>query len=486
MKLQELANVLRGFEWKNEGNPTIHQIEMDSREVQSGTLFFCVEGYTVDGHDYAAQAVEKGAVAIVANRVLPSIDVPVIIVRDTKRAMAKLSTYFYGNPTSNMHLIGVTGTNGKTTVTHLLEQMMKDVKKKTGLIGTMYTKIGDVELKTLNTTPESITLQKRFKEMVDAGVDTALMEVSSHALHLGRVRGCDFDVAVFTNLTPDHLNYHKTMESYLYAKGLLFAQLGNSFSDKVAVINVDDQASEELLKMTTVDVLTYGIKIKADVMAKQINIAAAGTTFILEAMGEQIDIEMKLIGMFSVYNALAAASAALASGVSLKDIKDSLERVEGVSGRFESVDSGQDFTVIVDYAHTSDSLENVLTTVKEFAKGSISVVVGCGGDRDRSKRPVMASIATKYADQAILTSDNPRSEDPKQILDDMVEGLDAENYTVILDRKEAIYQAIGEAKKDDIIVIAGKGHETYQILGSRTIHFDDREVAREAIKEERL
>nr|WP_100373296.1 UDP-N-acetylmuramoyl-L-alanyl-D-glutamate--2,6-diaminopimelate ligase [Bacillus sp. FJAT-45037] len=486
IKLQELANVLRGFEWKNEGNPTIHQIEMDSREVQSGTLFFCVEGYTVDGHDYAAQAVEKGAVAIVANRVLPSIDVPVIIVRDTKRAMAKLSTYFYGNPTSNMHLIGVTGTNGKTTVTHLLEQMMKDVKKKTGLIGTMYTKIGDVELKTLNTTPESITLQKRFKEMVDAGVDTALMEVSSHALHLGRVRGCDFDVAVFTNLTPDHLNYHKTMESYLYAKGLLFAQLGNSFSDKVAVINVDDQASEELLKMTTVDVLTYGIKIKADVMAKQINIAAAGTTFILEAMGEQIDIEMKLIGMFSVYNALAAASAALASGVSLKDIKDSLERVEGVSGRFESVDSGQDFTVIVDYAHTSDSLENVLTTVKEFAKGSISVVVGCGGDRDRSKRPVMASIATKYADQAILTSDNPRSEDPKQILDDMVEGLDAENYTVILDRKEAIYQAIGEAKKDDIIVIAGKGHETYQILGSRTIHFDDREVAREAIKEERL
>ncbi|WP_368503986.1 UDP-N-acetylmuramoyl-L-alanyl-D-glutamate--2,6-diaminopimelate ligase [Alkalihalophilus sp. As8PL] len=484
MKLQQLTDVLRTYEIKNEGNPDILQIEMDSREVQEGTLFFCIPGYTVDGHDYAHQAVKSGAVAVVAERELPQLDVPTIIVRDIKRAMARIANLFYQDPTSSLHLIGVTGTNGKTTVTHLLEQIMRDGKKKTGLIGTMYTKIGDQQLNTQNTTPESITLQKRFKEMVDAEVDTALMEVSSHALHLGRVRGCDFNVAVFTNLTPDHLNYHETMEAYMYAKGLLFAQLGNRYSnDKVAIFNCDDQATNELLNMTTVDAITYGIKNHADVMAKDIQISSNGTTFMLSAFQEEIEINMKLIGMFSVYNALAAASAALVSGIPLETVKESLESVEGVAGRFEPVDAGQDYTVIVDYAHTSDSLENVLTTVKEFAKGNISVVVGCGGDRDRTKRPVMAEIATKYADHAIFTSDNPRSEDPKQILDDMVTGLAAQNFSVCLDRKDAIYQAVNQAQKNDILVIAGKGHETYQIIGSKTIHFDDREVAKQAIEE---
>ncbi|MEC2073004.1 UDP-N-acetylmuramoyl-L-alanyl-D-glutamate--2,6-diaminopimelate ligase [Alkalihalophilus marmarensis] len=484
MKLSQLTNVLRSYEWKNEGDPEITHIEMDSREVVSGTLFFCIKGYTVDGHDFAKQAVEKGAVALIAEREVKGVEVPTVIVQDTKRTMARLANLFYGDPTSKMNLIGVTGTNGKTTVTHLLEQMMNDADKRTGLIGTMYTKIGDVELKTQNTTPESITLQKRFKEMVDADVDTALMEVSSHALHLGRVRGCDFDIAVFTNLTPDHLDYHETMEAYLFAKGLLFAQLGNRFTEgKVAVLNRDDEATNELLKMTTVDVLTYGVKNKADIMAEDIEITARGTTFTLKAGTESIEIEMKLIGMFSVYNALAAASAAIASDISLEKIKKSLEAVPGVAGRFEPVDAGQDYTVIVDYAHTSDSLENVLTTVREFAKGKISVVVGCGGDRDRTKRPVMAEIATKYADHAIFTSDNPRSEDPKQILDDMTYGLESSNYTVCVDRKEAIYQAINDANKDDILVIAGKGHETYQIIGANTTHFDDREVAKQAIEE---
>ncbi|ADC48209.1 UDP-N-acetylmuramoylalanyl-D-glutamate--2,6-diaminopimelate ligase [Alkalihalophilus pseudofirmus OF4] len=484
MKLSELTNVLRSYEWKNEGDPEITHIEMDSREVVSGTLFFCIKGYTVDGHDFAKQAVEKGAVALIAEREVKGVEVPTIIVQDTKRTMARLANLFYGDPTSKMNLIGVTGTNGKTTVTHLLEQIMNDANKRTGLIGTMYTKIGDVELKTQNTTPESITLQKRFKEMVDADVETALMEVSSHALHLGRVRGCDFDIAVFTNLTPDHLDYHETMEAYLFAKGLLFAQLGNRFTEgKVAVLNRDDEAADELLKMTTVDVLTYGVENKADIMAEDIEITARGTTFTLKAGTESIEIEMKLIGMFSVYNALAAASAAIASGIPLEQIKKSLEAVHGVAGRFEPVDAGQDYTVIVDYAHTSDSLENVLTTVREFAKGKISVVVGCGGDRDRTKRPVMAEIATKYADNAIFTSDNPRSEDPKQILDDMTHGLESSNYTVCVDRKEAIYQAINDANKDDILVIAGKGHETYQIIGANTTHFDDREVAKQAIEE---
>ncbi len=482
MKLAELLQPLR-FEVNiiNE-NPEVTSLEMDSRQVTAGTVFFCVKGYTVDGHDYAKQAEERGAVAIIAERPL-SVSVPVIVVKDTKRVMAKLACHFYQNPTADLQLIGVTGTNGKTTVTHLLEQMMQDSTKKTGLIGTMYTKIGDTQFETKNTTPESLTLQHLFKDMVDAGVETAMMEVSSHALHQGRVRGCDFDVAVFTNLTPDHLDYHDSIEAYLYAKGLLFAQMGNTFSNKVAVLNADDVASDELARMTTADVLTYGIKEQADVMATNIEMNANGTTFTLSAFDEKVTISMKLIGMFSVYNALAASTAAYVSGISLEGIKKSLELVKGVAGRFETVDVGQDFTVIVDYAHTSDSLENVLKTVTGFAKEKIYAVVGCGGDRDRTKRPVMAKIAVDYADQAIFTSDNPRSEDPENIIKDMVAGVIDGQYEVIVDREKAIRKTISDAKAGDIIVIAGKGHETYQILQDKTIHFDDREVARQAIKE---
>ncbi|MFC0473076.1 UDP-N-acetylmuramoyl-L-alanyl-D-glutamate--2,6-diaminopimelate ligase [Halalkalibacter kiskunsagensis] len=482
MKLQELLLPLRFQKNTVDVNPEVTSLEMDSRRVKEGTVFICIKGYTVDGHDFVQQAVDKGAVAIVAERPLVA-SVPVIVVSDTKRAMARLACHYYENPTENVHLIGVTGTNGKTTVTHLIEKIMQDVKRKTGLIGTMYTKVGARQYETKNTTPESLPLQQLFKEMVDEQVDTVMMEVSSHALHLGRVRGCDFDVAVFTNLTPDHLDYHESMEAYLYAKGLLFAQLGNTFTDKVAVLNADDPASLELSRLTTVDVVTYGVKEKADVIARNIRITPSGTTFDIDAFGKKEMISLQLIGMFSVYNALAATAASLVSNVSLTQIKKSLEQVKGVSGRFEAVDAGQDFTVIVDYAHTADSLENVLKTVKDFATNRIFAIVGCGGDRDRTKRPVMAQIASAYADRAIFTSDNPRSEDPKQIIKEMVAGVKEGDFEVILDRKQAIKQAIKEAEKGDIIVIAGKGHETYQIIGGETIHFDDREVAREGIVE---
>ncbi|NEU29470.1 UDP-N-acetylmuramoyl-L-alanyl-D-glutamate--2,6-diaminopimelate ligase [bacterium LRH843] len=483
MRLEELLRPLRFTVNKVDTNPIVHRLEMDSRKVQEGTVFFCVKGYTVDGHDYAKQAEERGAIAIIAERPL-SVSVPVIIVPDTKRVMAQLACHYFNHPTEKMKLIGVTGTNGKTTVTHLLEQIMKDQAMKTGLIGTMYTKIGDTQYETKNTTPESLTLQQLFSEMVDAGVETAMMEVSSHALHQGRVRGCDFDVAVFTNLTPDHLDYHDSLEAYLYAKGLLFAQLGNTFGSKVAILNADDGASVELSRMTTADVLTYGIKEKADIVASSINMNASGTTFQLAAFGEEIAISMRLMGMFSVYNALAAASAALASGVSLKEIKKSLEKVKGVAGRFEPIDEGQDFTVIVDYAHTSDSLENVLKTVQGFADKQIIALVGCGGDRDRTKRPVMANIAVENADRVIFTADNPRSEDPNQIIQEMIAGVSRERkYEVIVDRELAIRTAIFGAAPGDVVVIAGKGHETYQILHDKTIYFDDREVARQAIKE---
>lgn len=459
----------------------INQIDMDSRDVSSGSLFICIKGYTVDGHDFAEKAIEKGAAAIIAERPL-NVSVPVIIVNDAKRTMARLASHFYDEPTKKLNLIGITGTNGKTSTTHILDQILRDADQKTGMIGTMYTKIGDQLYDTANTTPESLILQRTFKQMHGEGVQTAVMEVSSHALHHGRVRGCDFDIAVFTNLTPDHLDYHETMEKYLFAKSLLFSQLGNTYEGKKAIINIDDLSGPRLAQLTTADIITYGIRKAADVRASDVKLTPEGTTFVLEAFGEQTTVSLKLIGLFSVYNALAAASAAMASGISLADVKTSLEKVQGVAGRFEPVQLGQSFSVIVDYAHTPDSLQNVLDTVTELTSGEVTVVVGCGGDRDTSKRPVMADIAVKSADRAIFTSDNPRSENPVRILEDMTTELLADNYETIIDRKQAIFQAIAEAEENDVILIAGKGHETYQDIGGVKHHFDDKEVAAEAIR----
>jgi UDP-N-acetylmuramoyl-L-alanyl-D-glutamate--2,6-diaminopimelate ligase len=311
------------------------------------------------------------------------------------------------------------------------------------------------------------------------------MEVSSHALDMGRVWGADFNVAVFTNLTQDHLEYHPTMEHYFQAKSLLFSQLGNTYDRggvKVAVINADDERAEQLKRATAVQVLTYGVEKQADVRAEQVHLSEKGTRFSLVTPFGKTDIHSKLIGLFNVYNILAAAAACLVSGISLEKVKMSLEAASGVPGRFEVVDEGQPYTVIVDYAHTPDSLENVLTTVRQFAKGRIFAVAGCGGDRDRSKRPLMAQIAVKYADVPVFTSDNPRSEDPVAILRDMEGGVQGEHFISIPDRAEAIRYAINEAGGKDIVLIAGKGHETYQIIGDRVIDFDDREIAREAIR----
>jgi UDP-N-acetylmuramoyl-L-alanyl-D-glutamate--2,6-diaminopimelate ligase len=485
MDLRELLTHLHDFVQLPEQNIDITSIEMDSREVKPGALFICIDGYTVDGHSFAQMAVEKGAVAILAEKPV-DVEVPVVRVKSTKRAMAVLADAFYNQPTQKMHLIGVTGTNGKTTITHLIEHIFKSQHKKTGLIGTIEIRIGDTSYDVKNTTPESLTLQKTFNQMVEENVEVAMMEVSSHALDLGRVHGCDFDVAVFSNLTQDHLDYHHTMEDYRRAKGLLFAQLGNAYNHnrpKFAVLNADDAATEEYIKNTAATVITYGIDRDSDIRATNIQITNSGTTFDLTTPTETVPVEMKLIGKFSVYNVLAATASCLVSGIPLSVIVEEIKVLEGVSGRFEVVDAEQDFTVIVDYAHTPDSLENVLKTVKEFAKRNIYVIVGCGGDRDRTKRPIMARIAAEYSTQAILTSDNPRSEDPLAILKDMEEGLDTDNYVTIADRAEAIRYAVETAHADDVIVIAGKGHETYQIIGKKVFDFDDREVARKMIEE---
>lgn len=484
MKLDDLLHALFTYKQMGEGNPEITSVESDNREVQAGSLFVCIPGYTVDGHDFAKDAVNKGAVAIISEKEM-DLTVPVIVVKDTHRALAEIANHYFQNPTEAFSLIGVTGTNGKTTVSHLIEKVHRDQHQKTGLIGTINIKIGDEEFETKNTTPEPLLLQKQFAKMREQNVDTAVMEVSSHALTLGRVRGCDYDIAVFTNLSQDHLDYHGTMAEYRQAKGLLFAQLGNTYhSDqkKIAVLNADDDASSDYEKMTSAHIFSYGIEKPADVNASGIAFSANGTTFKLHTPEEEREVKLKLTGKFSVYNALAAIAACLASRIELSDILTSLEAIEGVPGRFELVDEGQNFPVIVDYAHTPDSLENVLTTVREMAKGKVFAIVGCGGDRDRTKRPLMAKIATRIADTTVLTSDNPRSENPEHILDDMVEGVNG-HYVRITDRAEAITHAIKQASEGDVVLIAGKGHETYQVIGENVYDFDDRVVASQAIKE---
>ncbi|MFT8320781.1 MAG: UDP-N-acetylmuramoyl-L-alanyl-D-glutamate--2,6-diaminopimelate ligase [Bacillus sp. (in: firmicutes)] len=485
MQLKQLLKSLQPYTDYTGEDIDVLSIENDNRKVIQGSLFICIKGFTVDGHNFAKNAYEAGAVAVVAEKPL-NLPIPVIVVKDTKKASSILADAFYGQATQKLQLIGITGTNGKTTTSHLVEAILKEAKRNTGIIGTMYTKINDEIQETKNTTPEPVTLQKIFHQMVESSVDTAVMEVSSHALVEGRVFGCDYDVAVFTNLTQDHLDYHGTMDAYKRAKGLLFTRLGNTFSvekPKYAILNNDDPCSKEYSEQTTAIVLTYGIDTDADVSAKNIKMTASGTSFLLHTPIGDFPINMKLVGKFSVYNLLASISTGIVCGISIDTIIKAIEKVEGVSGRFETVDAGQDFSVIVDYSHTPDSLENALKTVQQIAEKDIYVIVGCGGDRDKTKRPIMAKIACENANHAIFTSDNPRSEDPLQILTDMEAGVQGETYQVIENRKKAIYYAVNNAKEKDIILIAGKGHETYQQIGKQVFDFDDRLVAKAAIEE---
>ncbi|OEH84707.1 UDP-N-acetylmuramoyl-L-alanyl-D-glutamate--2,6-diaminopimelate ligase [Desulfuribacillus stibiiarsenatis] len=490
MKISDLFQPVlhkKFFNTDNIDHVTITQITSDSRKVESGSLFACVPGHTVDGHDFAAQAVQKGAIAILCERQL---DIPVlqIVVPNTSQILPLIADRFYGQPTRKLKLIGITGTNGKTTTTYLIEKIMKDYSLKTGVIGTIEMRIGDERYSVENTTPEPITLQESFHRMVVAGVDTAIIEVSSHALELGRVAGCDFDIAGFTNLTQDHLDFHKDMDEYKRAKAKLFSRLGNTYSfdkgQKYAVLNADDDCYEEFKLATVAQVLSYGIEKPADVSATNLNIQPEGVSFVLHTVEASMEVQMKMTGKFSVYNALTAISVCLLEGIPLSNIITSIESVTSVDGRFEKVDVGQDFTVLVDYAHTSDSLENVLKTIQEFAQKRVITVFGCGGDRDRSKRPLMGAVAREYSDFTIVTSDNPRTENPTLILDDvMVAFADAarDSYIRIEDRTEAIEYAVNMAESGDIILIAGKGHETYQIIGKIKSDYDDRLVAKQAI-----
>ncbi|MDA1679549.1 UDP-N-acetylmuramoyl-L-alanyl-D-glutamate--2,6-diaminopimelate ligase [Bacillus cereus group sp. TH152-1LC] len=492
MKLKELADLLLIKDTIGNMNVEITGLEMDSRKITSGNLFICVsgiDGFLEDRHQFVEDAVKKGAVALIVERDV-NIEIPKIIVKDARYAMAVIASHFYGYPSNKIKLIGITGTNGKTTTSYLLEKILTDYGFQTGLMGNNGVKVGSKWYPTDINTQEPPILQRNLQTMKNHNTDYCVMEVTSQGLHMERVKGCNFKTAVFTNLTQDHLDYHGTFEEYKHVKGLLFSRLGNDFSTtdkKFVVLNADDPSVEYFKKITSAEVITYGIQNRADVQAKNITLSPKGIRCVVASFNGEIETHLNLVGRFNVYNALAAITAitaALVEGIPLTNISDSLSSVKSIEGRMEIIDENQDFLVIVDYAHTPDALENVLSTISEFSKGKIITVFGCGGDRDTKKRSIMGEIAGNYSDFVYITSDNPRSEDPQAIMKDIEKGFSQNNnlnYKVEVDRELAINHAINMASSNDIVLIAGKGHETYQILKDSTIHFDDKEKARQAI-----
>jgi len=481
MILRDMIKDLENPEIIGSLDQDITKIVYDSRQIEVGSLFVCIEGFKVDGHSFIEKAIQNGAIAIVIEKdITEYIDgITYIKVADSRESMAYLSAVFFDYPLKKLDLIGVTGTNGKTTTTYLIKNMMDNIGIGIGLIGTIKNIIGEKTLPATRTTPESLDLYSLYKKMGEAELSQVVMEVSSHALDLKRVIGMEFKVAVFTNITQDHLDYHKSIEDYLKAKCKLFEQIK---ADGYAVINIDDPKSDQVIKASQGELITYAIERDADLKAVDIKLSPQGASFVVKGV-MNFSVNMKLTGLFNVYNTLSAIGCGYALGLSGEEIKQGLEKVNGVAGRFELVDEGQAFSVIVDYAHTPDGMENVLKTALEFVKGEIIVVFGCGGDRDKGKRPKMGKMAVKYGHYAVLTSDNPRSEEPMEIISDIEAGLQDSliPYKIITDRKEAILYAIAKAKADDMVIIFGKGHETYQIFKDRTISFDDREVAREAL-----
>lgn len=479
MKISDLMcnniKVIQGSEDIN-----VNNIEIDSRKVCKDTMFVCIKGINVDGHNFAESAVEKGASCIVLSDDidLSKYNVTVLKVNDTREALSLLSSNFYKNPTKDFKLIGVTGTNGKTSTTYFVEQLSRALNKKTGIIGTTGALIDgkpiDFSFDT-STTPDAHHLQNVFKTMKDENCKNVVMEVSSQGLHQKRVFGSHFDVAIFTNLTQDHLDYHNTMEEYFDAKFELF-----KISDK-KVVNIDDSYGEKINDKCT-DVLTFGLNKDATLQAKNITYTGAGSTFDIIYKGNIKNVTINTPGKFTIYNVLGAVGALVQIGEDFEKVVNALSSIEGVRGRIQSVKNDLGISILVDYAHSPDGLINIINSVREFTTGRVITVFGCGGDRDRTKRPIMAEITSRLSDVAIVTSDNPRTEDPQFIVDEVSTGLykNKEHY-IIIDRKDAINKAISMAKENDSVIVAGKGHEDYQIIGTTKIHFDDVEVCEEAV-----
>lgn len=473
----KLSQILNGVKVLNTYDDVeVCDVTQDSRLVKEGFVFVCVKGAAFDGHSVAAEMLEKGAAAVVVERDLGLHNQ--ILVENSRACFSPICANFFVNPARKLKLIGLTGTNGKTTTTFLIKQILENVGKKVGLIGTVQNMIGDEIYPAKYTTPDPYELQKLFAMMVEAQCEYCVMEVSSQALAQGRVNGLRFAVGAFTNLTQDHLDYHKTWENYFNAKRILFE------NSDIAVTNADDENGLKIVEGLDFDkLITYAVNTNnASYIAKNVSFKASGVEY--ELVGDTIGrCYCPIPGRFSVYNSLCAAAIALALGVAFEQVLLAIRKSNGVKGRIEVVPCDRDFTIIIDYAHSPDGLENIITSLKEIAKGRVVTVFGCGGDRDKTKRPKMGRIAAELSDFCVVTSDNPRSENPGEIIKDILEGMVGIDtpYEVVEQRRDAIAYAIKNAQKDDIILLAGKGHETYQILPTGTIHFDEREVVAEIL-----
>ncbi len=487
-----LSDLISSLDYKKvEGDlkKEIKEIVYDSRQVKSESLFVAIRGQKADGNLFIDQAIENGAAAILTENVpaeKSKKEVSWIEVKNCRYALALLANAFYQYPSRELKLIGITGTNGKTTVAYLLQSILKAAGMKCGRLGTISYHTGDKEFKAKLTTPEAVDIQCYLREMRTTGCDACAMEVSSHSLVLHRVEGCDFDVAIYTNLAREHLDFHKDMEEYFAAKKSLFYMLNNK-PEGVVAINLDDSHGKELLKLSKNKCVTFALDQEADIKAVKFHLSAFANKVEINTPLGSLEVKSPLIGKPNISNILAASAAAVGMGIKLENIKKGIESLSYIPGRFEKIEVGQDFMVIDDFAHSGDALKRLLESLRHITKGKLITVFGCGGERDKGKRPLMGYYAALLSDVAIVTSDNPRSEDPMQIIKEVEEGIvranPQSNYMLILDRREAIKKAIEIARKDDAVVIAGKGHETYQLIGDKVIPWSDKDIAKELIVE---
>ena len=484
MKLDKLLNDIQPLKIKNSNpNSDIKDISCNSKLVRTGCLFVAIKGTCVDGHRFIAEAIKRGARAVVVEDVkrFDSIkaDIATICVDDTRKALARLAANFYNHPSRKIKVIGITGTNGKTTVSYLLERVLKEAGFKVGVLGTINYRLNGKIYNSINTTPGALTIQSYLKKMVTKKIDYAIIEVSSHALDQERVAAVEFSCAIFTNLTQDHLDYHKSRERYFRAKSKLFAMLSSNSS---AIVNNDDPCARKITKLTRANIFRFGLK-NSNIRAKNIKLQKNYTEFCITTQQRDILIKSPLIGMHNVYNILATIACTLSCGLDIKKIKNGILKLESIPGRLESVCAGQPCKVFIDYAHTEDGLKRVLGFLRTvYSKNKIICVFGCGGNRDKSKRPKMGRVASSLSDYVIVTSDNPREEKPTHIAGQITSGINGKNFEIIIDRKEAIKRSFILADRNSVILIAGKGHEQCQIIKGKRIPFNDREVAEQVIK----
>ena len=485
MILKELIKNLKYIKLIGNKNVEISHLTIDSRKVKKGSMYGAIKGFNVDGHKFIKNCIEKGASLIVCEDLEDfCIDdnVAILQVENTRKALAIIAKNFYNNPTKNINLIGVTGTNGKTSTTYFLEQILLEYKKTVGIIGTIEIRENGKKMEfdfSTSTTPDTIELNELFSTMVSDNIDNIVMEVSSHALELHKVEGCNFNIGIFTNLTQDHLDMHKSMENYLNAKSKLFSMC------KIGIINIDDKYAQDIIKNASCKVFTYSIEKESDLQAINIQYFMDRVAFDVKINDKIENFILNIPGRFSVYNALSVIGACLMQNIPIDIIKEGIKNIKGVPGRIQTIPNNKGFNVIVDYAHTPDGLDNIIKAVREFTKGRVITIFGCGGDRDRKKRPIMGEISANLSDYTIITSDNPRSEVPEAIIDEIETGIKpiTNNYEKITGRRDAIYRGVSIAKANDSIIIAGKGHEDYEIFADKTIHFDDTEVAKEALED---